>query len=118
MTAWGSVDLAVQAMRQGARDFVQKPWENARLVSILRTQVQLGQALRRGERLEAENRALLESRGGEAVSRNELLRQVWGHGHAGGSNVVDAVVRGLRRKCGEHASMLETVRGVGYRLRL
>ena len=62
--------------------------------------------------------ALLESRGGEAVSRDELLRQVWGHGHAGGSNVVDAVVRGLRRKCGDCASMLETVRGVGYRLKL
>lgn len=61
--------------------------------------------------------ALLESRNGEAVSRDEMLRQVWGHGHDGGSNVVDAVVRGLRRKCGEHAAMLETVRGVGYRLR-
>lgn len=62
--------------------------------------------------------ALLESRGGEAVSREELIRQVWGHGHNGGSNVVDAVVRGLRRKCGEHATMLETVRGVGYKLKL
>lgn len=60
---------------------------------------------------------LLESRSGEAVSRDELLRQVWGHGHEGGSNVVDAVVRGLRRKCGRRADMLETVRGVGYRLR-
>ena len=62
--------------------------------------------------------ALLESRPGEAVSRDELLRQVWGHGHDGGSNVVDAVVRGLRRKCGDQAAILETVRGVGYRLRL
>ena len=61
--------------------------------------------------------ALLESRNGEPVSRDELLRQVWGHGHDGGSNVVDAVVRGLRRKCGERADILETVRGVGYRLR-
>ena len=61
--------------------------------------------------------ALLESRNGEAVSRDELLRQVWGHGHDGGSNVVDAVVRGLRRKCGERADILETVRGIGYRLR-
>ncbi len=60
---------------------------------------------------------LLESRNGEAVARDELLRQVWGHGHEGGSNVVDAVVRGLRRKCGRHADMIETVRGVGYRLR-
>lgn len=48
MTAWGSVDLAVEAMRRGARDFIQKPWDNARLVSILKTQIELGRALRRG----------------------------------------------------------------------
>ena len=58
MTAWGSVDLAVEAMRRGARDFIQKPWENARLLSILRTQVELSRVLRRQKRLEAENRAL------------------------------------------------------------
>jgi DNA-binding NtrC family response regulator len=58
MTAWGSVDVAVEAMRRGARDFIQKPWENARLLSVLRTQVELSGALRRGQRLEAENRLL------------------------------------------------------------
>jgi DNA-binding NtrC family response regulator len=58
MTAWGSVEMAVEAMRRGARDFVQKPWENARLLTILRTQVELGQALRKGQRLEAENELL------------------------------------------------------------
>jgi len=58
MTAWGSVQLAVEAMRRGARDFVQKPWENARLLTILKTQLELGKALRRGQRLEAENRLL------------------------------------------------------------
>src|SRR5438874_13482240 len=58
MTAWGSVDLAVEAMRRGARDFLQKPWENARLLTIVRTQVDLARALRRQQRLEAENRAL------------------------------------------------------------
>ncbi|HZI95533.1 MAG TPA: sigma-54 dependent transcriptional regulator [Patescibacteria group bacterium] len=58
MTAWGSVELAVEAMRRGARDFVQKPWENSRLLTILRTQVDLGQALRKGRLLEAENRLL------------------------------------------------------------
>lgn len=58
MTAWGSVGLAVEAMRRGARDFVEKPWENARLLTILHTQIELGQALRRGQRLEAENRLL------------------------------------------------------------
>src|SRR6476659_10106368 len=58
MTAWGSVDLAVEAMRRGARDFIQKPWYNARLLAVLRTQVELATALRRGQRLEAENLVL------------------------------------------------------------
>jgi DNA-binding NtrC family response regulator len=58
MTAWGSVDVAVEAMRRGARDFVQKPWENARLLTIIRTQVELARALRRQQRLEAENKWL------------------------------------------------------------
>ena len=58
MTAWGSMELAVEAMRRGARDFVQKPWENARLLTVVRTQVELGRALRRGQRLETENRLL------------------------------------------------------------
>src|ERR1041384_3422991 len=58
MPAWGSVDLAVEAMRRGARDFIQKPWDNARLLAVLRTQVELAEALRRGRRLEAENMAL------------------------------------------------------------
>jgi DNA-binding NtrC family response regulator len=55
MTAWGNVELAVEAMRLGARDFVQKPWENARLLTILRTQIELSLALRRARNLEAEN---------------------------------------------------------------
>ena len=58
MTAWGTVDIAVEAMRRGARDFIQKPWENERLLSILRTQIELGRALRQGQRLEAENQLL------------------------------------------------------------
>jgi DNA-binding NtrC family response regulator len=56
MTAWASVDVAVEAMRRGARDFVQKPWDNTRLLATLRTYVELARALRRGERLEAANR--------------------------------------------------------------
>src|SRR5216683_4508874 len=58
MTAWGNVELAVEAMRRGARDFIQKPWENERLLSILRTQIELHRALQRAERLAAENRLL------------------------------------------------------------
>jgi DNA-binding NtrC family response regulator len=58
MTAWGSVEVAVEAMRRGARDFIQKPWDNARLLAIVRTQIELSQALRKGQRLEAENSLL------------------------------------------------------------
>ena len=58
MTAWANVELAVEAMRRGARDFIQKPWENERLVAILRTQVELHRALQHAARLEAENRLL------------------------------------------------------------
>ena len=69
MTAWGSVELAVEAMRRGAKDFVQKPWENARLLSILRTQIELRNALRHASRLEAENRLL------RAESRPTLIAE-------------------------------------------
>src|SRR5258707_10914393 len=58
MTAWANIELAVEAMRRGARDFIQKPWENERLLTILRTQVELHRALREAERLAAQNRLL------------------------------------------------------------
>src|SRR5258708_21735666 len=44
MTAWGSVDGAVEAMRRGARDYVEKPWDNGPVLNALRTQVELGPA--------------------------------------------------------------------------
>ncbi len=55
---------------------------------------------------------------GKAISRDELLNAVWGYDYDGGSNVVDAMVRSLRKKLSENASCLETVAGVGYKLRL
>ena len=55
MTAWATVNLAVEAMRRGARDFVQKPWENARVLATVRTQIELSGIRRRNARLEAEN---------------------------------------------------------------
>src|SRR5580765_4685025 len=69
MTAWSSVEVAVEAMRRGARDFIQKPWDNARLLSILRTQIDLRNALRQASRLEAENRLL------RAESRPTLIAE-------------------------------------------
>jgi DNA-binding NtrC family response regulator len=77
MTAWGSVGLAVEAMRRGARDFVQKPWDNERLLTILRTQAELARALRKGERLEAENEMLRADGGSERpllIADSEVMR--------------------------------------------
>ena len=76
MTAWGTVDLAVEAMRKGARDFVQKPWDNARLLTTLRTQIALGQALRVGQRLEAENRILRHEGSPSMVAASPAMRPV------------------------------------------
>ena len=58
MTAWGSVEGAVEAMRRGARDYIEKPWDNTRLLAQLRTQVELARALRLSARLEEQNRLL------------------------------------------------------------
>ncbi len=55
MTAWSSIEIAVKAIRRGARDFVPKPWENERLLAILRTQIELSRALRKERQLEQEN---------------------------------------------------------------
>jgi DNA-binding NtrC family response regulator len=76
MTAWGSVELAVEAMRRGARDFIQKPWDNARLSAILKTQIELGRALRKGQRLEEENRALRAERFPQLIAQSAAMRPV------------------------------------------
>jgi DNA-binding NtrC family response regulator len=77
MTAWSSVDVAVTAMRLGARDFVQKPWENEKLLATLRTQVDLGRALRKGQRLEAENRVLRgDDRRPSLIAESRAMRPV------------------------------------------
>ena len=76
MTAWSTVDLAVEAMRRGARDFVQKPWDNARLLTILRTQVELSNALKRGQRLEAENHLLRADGGPQLIAESPVMQPV------------------------------------------
>jgi DNA-binding NtrC family response regulator len=58
MTAWATINLAVEAMKRGARDFVPKPWDNERLLAIVRTQIELAGALRKGRKLEAANQLL------------------------------------------------------------
>ena len=76
MTAWGNVELAVEAMRSGARDFIQKPWENARLTAVVRTQIELGRALRKEQRLEAENRLLRMEAGPPLIAQSPAMQPV------------------------------------------
>jgi len=75
MTAWGSVEGAVEAMRRGARDYVQKPWDNARLAATLKTQIELGRALRRSRRLEEEN-SRLRGRTPQMIARSPAMQAV------------------------------------------
>ena len=76
MTAWANVELAVEAIRGGARDFIQKPWENERLLSILRTQVELHRALQESERLAAENRLLHAQGRPDLIAASPRMRSV------------------------------------------
>ncbi|MEO5717964.1 MAG: sigma-54 dependent transcriptional regulator [Chthoniobacterales bacterium] len=75
MTAWATVDLAVEAMKLGARDFVTKPWDNDRLLAIVRTQIALGSALRKSQQLEAKNE-LLRGKMPNIISDSPRMRPV------------------------------------------
>ncbi|MGH7475410.1 MAG: sigma-54-dependent transcriptional regulator [Longimicrobiales bacterium] len=76
MTAWGSVEGAVEAMRRGARDYVEKPWDNERLIATLRTQLELGNALRRTQQLESENRMLRREGLPELIASSRAMQPV------------------------------------------
>jgi DNA-binding NtrC family response regulator len=76
MTAWGNIDLAVECIKRGARDFIQKPWENERLLSLVRVHAELHQALRRARQLELENRLLRAEGMPEFVATAPSMRPV------------------------------------------
>ena len=76
MTAWGTIDLAVEAMRRGARDFIQKPWENERLLTVLKSQIELRRALRQGRRLEEENRVLRSRQQVRLITQSPVMQPV------------------------------------------
>jgi DNA-binding NtrC family response regulator len=76
MTAWGSVEGAVEAMRRGARDYVEKPWDNERLLATVRAQVELSRALRRTELLENENLHLRGEGAPELIARAPAMKPV------------------------------------------
>ena len=77
MTAWASVDLAVEAIRSGAQDFIEKPWDNQRLLSVLRNQVELSRARRASERLASEN-ALLRGGATDFIASSPAMAEVVG----------------------------------------
>jgi DNA-binding NtrC family response regulator len=75
MTAWATIDLAVEAMKRGARDFIPKPWDNERLLAVVRTQIELAGALRKGRRLEAANQ-LLRGKAPNIIAESPRMRPV------------------------------------------
>jgi DNA-binding NtrC family response regulator len=92
MTAWGTIEIAVEAIRRGAQDFIEKPWENERLLNVLRTQVALAQALNRARVLEAERSAA-------AALEREMIA---------GSPVMRPVLEAIERVAPSDANVLIT----------
>jgi len=76
MTAWGNIDLAVESIKRGARDFIQKPWENERLISLIRVHAELRLALRRAQQLELENRLLRPDGAPDFIASAPPMQQV------------------------------------------
>jgi DNA-binding NtrC family response regulator len=76
MTAWGSVEGAVEAMRRGARDYIEKPWDNERLLTTIKTQVELGRALRKSQLLEGENQRLKGEGAPELIASSKAMQPV------------------------------------------
>lgn len=76
MTAWASVEVAVEAMRRGAKDFITKPWDNPRLLAIVKNQIELAGAVRAYQRLEQENQILRGKGGPNLIAQSAAMRPV------------------------------------------
>ncbi len=76
MTAWASVEVAVEAMRRGAKDFITKPWDNPRLIAIVKNQIELASAVRAYQRLEQENQILRGKGGPNLIAQSPAMRPV------------------------------------------
>ncbi len=76
MTAWGSIDGAIEAVRRGARDYIEKPFENSKILNTLRTQVELGRAIRRSQKLESENLALRPSGAPDLIAQSASMQPI------------------------------------------
>jgi len=76
MTAWGSIESAVEAMRRGARDYVEKPWDNDRLLATIGSQLTLVKAVRRAQFLEAENEMLRDADVPDMIADSRSMQPV------------------------------------------
>jgi DNA-binding NtrC family response regulator len=76
ITAWSSVAGAVEAMRRGARDYIEKPWDDDRLLVTIRTQSELRRALRRGQRLQEVNARLQRGVAPAFIGDSASMREV------------------------------------------
>ena len=75
MTGWGSVDVAVEAMQHGVGDFIQKPWDNARLLQTLRKQIEQGVMRRRARQMQAEDELRAQQAMNELRQREEEIQE-------------------------------------------
>jgi DNA-binding response OmpR family regulator len=140
LTARAEISERIIGLDAGADDYLAKPFDLGELLARVRALVRRGQALTGLVRVGAlaldrlERRATIDGQpvdltprefalltylareSGRVVPRTELLRKVWETTFDPGSNVVDAHVKKVREKLGEHAGLIETVRGVGYRV--
>ncbi|MBZ5707863.1 response regulator transcription factor [Nannocystis pusilla] len=138
LTARGEINDRISGLDAGADDFLPKPFDLSELLARVRALGRRGQRDRFLEvgqlRIDRQDRVVtfadrnlelthrefmllgyLAREVGRVVSRLELLQNVWETTYDPGTNMIDVHIKNLRTKLGEHASMIETVRGVGYR---
>lgn len=142
LTAKGSVYDKVVGLDSGADDYLAKPFEMVELISrvkalLRRSQGKQSTMLRIGNIAidDARHTVLVDGKSvtltlkeydlllflaqncGFAFSREQLLSRIWGYDYGGGTRTVDVHVQTLRQKLGAAGGQIETVRGVGYRMR-